>query len=99
VSPLLDIRTGFPFSIVDAQQNFIGPRNSQRFPRFASLDMAITKDLKLMDKYNTQFTLSIFNVTNHFNPRNVRFNTADPAFGQFFANFRRLYRIDFGITW
>ena len=99
VSPLLDIHTGFPYSIRDEAQNFVGPRNSVRFPRFASLDMAISKDIKVRDKYDAQFTLSLFNVTNPFNPRNIKANQADPGFGTFFASYRRFYRLDFAFMW
>lgn len=99
VVPLLDIHTGFPYSIRDEKQNFVGQRNSARFPRFASLDMAISKDIKVRDKYNAQFTINLFNVTSHFNPRNVKANIADPEFGVFFANYRRFYRLDFAFSW
>jgi hypothetical protein len=99
VVPLLDYHTGFPYSIVDEQQNFVGPRDSDRFPRFFSLDMAITKDVRLRDKYTAQFTVSLFNATDHFNPRNVHNNIADPNFGTFFASYRRFYRLDFAFVW
>jgi hypothetical protein len=101
VIPLFDVRTGFPYSIRDESQNFIGVRNSDdiRFPRFLSLDMAINKDVRVLDKYKARFILSIFNVTNHRNPRNVRANIGDPGFGQFFASYRRVYRLDFEFSW
>lgn len=99
VVPLLDIHTGFPYSIRDEQQNFVGQRNSARFPRFASLDMSVSKDIKIRDKYNAQLTINMFNVTSHFNPRNVKANIADPEFGVFFANYRRFYRLDFAFSW
>lgn len=99
IVPLLDVHTGFPYSIRDESQNFVGTRNSVRFPRFASLDMAFIKDVRIRDKYKAQFTLNLFNVTSHFNPRNVRNNTGDPNFGQFFSNYRRFYRVDFAFEW
>lgn len=99
VVPLLDVHTGFPYSIRDELQNFVGERNSVRFPRFATLDMAISKAIKFKDKYDTEFTVSLFNVTDHFNPRNIKANIADPGFGTFFASYRRFYRLDFAVTW
>ncbi|MCS6883907.1 MAG: TonB-dependent receptor [Acidobacteriota bacterium] len=97
ISPIFDMHTGFPYSVRDENQDFI-TRNadSTRYPRFVSLDMAITKEVKFK-KYTGQFTVSIFNVTGHFNPRNVRMNIADPFFGTFFANYRRFYRLDFAL--
>src|SRR5258707_10596925 len=36
-SPVLDVRTGFPFSLIDEDRNFVGPRNrAGRFPTFVS---------------------------------------------------------------
>lgn len=99
IVPLLDIHTGFPYSIRDEKQNFVGQRNSARFPRFASLDMSVSKDIKIRDKYEAQLTINMFNVTSHFNPRNIKANIADPEFGVFFANYRRFYRLDFAFTW
>jgi hypothetical protein len=52
-----------------------------------------------MEKYTAQFTVTIFNATNHFNPRNVFANINGPEFGTFFANYRRFYRLDFGFNW
>ncbi len=101
VAPIFDVHTGFPYSVRDELQNYVGQRNSDntRFPRFASLDVAVTKEFKVMEKYTAQFTVTIFNATNHFNPRNVFANINGPEFGTFFANYRRFYRLDFGFNW
>lgn len=99
IIPLLDVHTGFPYSRRDELQNFVGVRNSTRFPRFASLDMSVSKDVKIRDKYTAQFIVSLFNVTNHFNPRNVKANIDDPGVGTFFASYRRFYRLDFSFMW
>lgn len=98
LSPILDVHTGFPFSVRAENQDFVGTRNGDRtrYPRFVSLDMAVTKEVKFK-KYTAQFTVSIFNVTDHFNPRNIKMNVADPGFGTFFANYRRFYRLDFAL--
>jgi len=47
VSPLLDWHSGFPFSIYDELQNYVGPPNSRRFPTFLSPDVRVSKDFKL----------------------------------------------------
>jgi hypothetical protein len=111
-APIIEWRDGFPYSLRDQQQNFVGNRNADnvRYPNFFSLDVAVTKTVKIpewlkpnffgkkADLKSAQFTVSIFNVTNHFNPRNVFANNAAPQFGTFFANYRRFFRIDFGIN-
>jgi len=47
VSPVLDVHTGFPYSVINEYRQFIGTPDSQRFPRFASLDLQITRPLTL----------------------------------------------------
>jgi len=87
LTPVLDIRNGFPFSIIDEERNFVGPRDRVgRFPTFASLDVQGMKSVRLpgrWKKYRAQLGLKIFNVTNHFNPRDFQNNLASADFGAF----------------
>jgi hypothetical protein len=96
-SPVLDVRTGFPFSQIDENQDFVGLRNSDdvRFPRFASLDMQVTKGFVLPvfgKKRKTKIGLKIFNITNHFNPRDVQSNIDSLSFGAFSNSVGRTFR-------
>jgi hypothetical protein len=43
-------------------------------------------------------SVSIYNMTNHFNPSAVRANVADPQFGLFFGENRRRFRVDFDLV-
>ena len=99
ISPIFEARTGFPYSVRDAEQNFVGVRNSDqtRFPTFLSLDAEIAKEYQVTRKYGVRLSLRVFNATNHFNPRNVRANTADPRFGEFFASYHRFFSGGFDI--
>ena len=101
LSPVVDWRDGFPFSLVDEEQNFVGPRNrGGRFPRFFSLDLQITKGVTIPffgKKYRTRLGVKIFNVTNHWNPRDVQSNTHSPAFGTFYNSVPRTFRGKFEI--
>jgi hypothetical protein len=85
--PVLDIRTGFPYSIIDEDRNFVGPRNrAGRFPNFASLDLQILRTVSLpgrFNKYRVELGLKVFNLTNHFNPRDFQNNLASDDFGGF----------------
>src|SRR5258708_7875975 len=85
IMPSLEIRSGFPFSVVDQRLDFVGPRNRSRFPRFLSLDATVLKGFKVpfLDK-KARAGVVIFNITNHFNPRDVQNNTGSPHFGQFY---------------
>jgi Carboxypeptidase regulatory-like domain/TonB-dependent Receptor Plug Domain len=99
IAPIFEVRTGFPYSVRDAEQNFVGVRNSDqtRFPTFLSLDTEIAKEFQLTKKYGVRLSLRVFNATNHFNPRNVRANTADPQFGEFFNSYHRFFSGGFDI--
>src|SRR5258706_241660 len=85
--PVLDVRTGFPYSIIDEDRNFVGPRNlAGRFPNFTSLDLQILRIVSLpgrFNKYRVELGLKVFNLTNHFNPRDFQNNLASGDFGGF----------------
>jgi hypothetical protein len=99
LAPILEVRSGFPYSVRDAEQNFVGVRNSgrTRFPRFAALDTELAKEFQVTKKYAVRLSLRGFNLTDHFNPRDVRANTADPSFGRFLSSYRRYFAGGFDI--
>ena len=100
VAPILDIRNGFPLSIIDEDRNFVGARNrAGRFPTFASLDLQVMKSVSLpgVKKYRAKLGLKFFNVTNHFNPRDFQNNVASANFDTFSNGVGRKFgmRIEF----
>lgn len=99
LSPILEWRSGFPYSIVDQNQRFVGTRNAvgQSFPPFFSLDAELSKDFQLTKKYAVRLSVKGFNLTDHFNPRNVRNNLGDPFFGSFINSYRRFFTGGFDI--
>lgn len=101
ISPIFEIRRGFPYSIVDENQNFVGVRNDNknRFPTFIALDLAISKEFPLWRKYRAKITAKIFNLTDHFNPRDIQNNLASPLFGTFYSDLHRFYSADFELLW
>jgi hypothetical protein len=99
VAPIFEVRSGFPYSVLDEEQNFVGVRNSSRFPRFVALDMEVAKEFQISSKYGIRVSVRGFNVTNHFNPRDVRANLGDPGFGRFFASYRTYFTGGFDIIY
>jgi hypothetical protein len=97
IAPVMEFRSGFPYSGFDAVQNYYGIPNGQRYPSFFSLDSRISKDIKVNAKYTVRLSLSDFNLTNHFNPEAVRNNVADGAFGLFFGQRGRRFTADFDV--
>ncbi len=98
-APVLDIHTGFPFSNVDNDLNFVGPRDAAgRYPMFLALDLQIRRPFQIpimKKKHKVIAGVKIFNVTNHFNPRDVQQNIFSPSVGGFFNSVPREFRAKF----
>jgi len=99
IAPLVEYHTGFSYSAVDAARNYVGVPYSDRYryPDFFSADVRVSKDVKVNEKYSLRFSGAVLNATNHFNALDVHANTADPQYGVFFGNYKRLYRADFDV--
>ena len=102
-APVLDVHSGFPFSLVDARQFFVGPRNQGgRYPVFASFDSQVWKDFKIKfrgKKRTVRIGVKVFNIFDHFNPRDVQQNIdAGDALG-FYNSRGRIFRGKFSIEY
>jgi hypothetical protein len=97
VAPTVEYRNGFPYSAVDAAQNYAGTPNDKRYPHFLSIDSRFSRDFQVNPKYAVRFSISSFNLTNHFNPEAVHLNVADPAYGYFFGHRGRRFTADFDV--
>jgi len=97
IAPVVEYRSGFPYAVTDAAQNYVGAPYSTRFPHFLSLDARISKDIRVNPKYSVRLSLASFNLTNHFNPEAVHYNSADAAFGYFFGHRGRRFTADFDV--
>jgi Carboxypeptidase regulatory-like domain len=97
IAPSVEYRSGFPYAVTDAAQNYVGIPNQSRFPHFFSLDARVSKDFKVNPKYTVRLSLSSYNLTNHFNPEAFHNNAADPAYGLFFGQRGRHFTADFDV--
>jgi hypothetical protein len=99
LAPIVEYHTGFTYAPVDAARNYVGvPYNDRfRYPKFFSADARISKDVKVNEKYSLRFSLSVLNMSNHFNALDVHANTGDPQYGVFFGNYQRKFRGDFDV--
>lgn len=95
--PLLEYRNGFPYAKVDVLGDYVGTPFASRFPNYLAADARILKDVMVNAKYTLRFSVSGFNLTNHFNALAVHANTADPQYGIFFGNYHLRYRADFDV--
>jgi hypothetical protein len=106
VSPSLELRSGFPFSAVNERLDFVGARNQAgRFHTFLSVDAQVTKDFTVpkfipkLDGRKARIGAAVFNLTNHFNPRDVQNNMGSLQFGQFFNSLGTSVRGKFEIDY
>ena len=101
-TPVVEWRSGFPFSKIDQDQNFVGPRNEGgRFPPLVTFDILVTKGVTIPfrgKKYKGRVGLSVFNITNHWNPRDVQNNINSGQFGTFFNSADRSFRTKFELV-
>lgn len=109
MTPVVDWRTGFPYSLLDENQNYVGERNrGGRFPAFFTLDLQVTKGLRVPipnwgvipakfrgKKYGGRVGIKLFNITNHWNPRDVQNNLDARDFGTFYNSVGRSIRLKF----
>jgi len=99
LTPVVDWHNGFPFSLLSEQQDFVGSRNGGgRFPQLFTLDVLVMKGLKIPfrgKKYKGRAGFTIFNITNHWNPRDVQNNLASPQFGTFYNSMGTSLRFKF----
>jgi hypothetical protein len=97
IAPVAEYRSGFPYVGLDQFQHYAGIPNSNRFPHFLSADARVWKDIPLNPKYAVRLSVSGFNLSNHFNPEALHWNTGDPAHGLFFGQRGRRFTLDFDV--
>jgi hypothetical protein len=88
LGPVLDVHTGFPYSKVDENQNYVGTPNSQHFSTFFSLDYQVYRDFRMpfangSGSRKVRLGLYMTNLTNHGNFSQVYNNVTSPLFGEF----------------
>ena len=92
VVPLLEVRSGFPYSAVDEYRDTIGGRNmAGRFPTVAALNVSIERRVRVKD-WNVWFGVRMFNVLNRFAPVDVQQVIAAPDFRAMYGSTPFQYR-------
>ncbi|HTU48436.1 MAG TPA: TonB-dependent receptor [Bryobacteraceae bacterium] len=92
--PVLDLHTGFPYSVEDELREFVGPRNTERFPRFNSVDLQVYRHIRLpfFKERRAKIGCGIYNLFNHDNVRDVQNDLDSYRFGEFFNPAPRTFR-------
>jgi hypothetical protein len=88
LSCLLEARTGFPFSVVNQEQQLLGPPGGRRYPNYLNLNIGVEKRLKLFG-HVWAVRLAVINAIGSANPDSVINNIDSPRFLQFAGGQRR----------
>ncbi|MBI2957002.1 MAG: TonB-dependent receptor [Acidobacteria bacterium] len=100
-APVLDIHSGFAFSLMDETRNFVGARNhGGRLPTFASFDAQLTRDFRIKvsgKKRRLRVGIRVFNILNHHNPRDVQENIDAFNALELYNSRDRIYRGKFSL--
>jgi hypothetical protein len=98
LSPALEWHSGFPYAVIDVTRAYVGPPNGAAFPAFFSVDLVADKALTILRK-RVKLQVQLFNVTNHFNPRDVFAVAGSPRFGTFANSVGPTVRGDIAVNW
>ena len=94
LTPVFDLHTGFPYSVENQRREFVGPRNTLRFPRFESVDLQVQREIRLpmFKERKAKVGFGVFNLFNHYNPRDVQSDLDSYRFGDFLNPVVRTFR-------
>ncbi|HYN09839.1 MAG TPA: TonB-dependent receptor [Vicinamibacterales bacterium] len=89
IAPVIELRSGFPWSAVDEFQDFVGPRNrAGRLPKVRAFDFSLSRPWHVW-KYRFRGGFKVYNLLGASAERDVQSNTASPEFGRFFNPIQR----------
>ncbi|MCU1242999.1 MAG: hypothetical protein JWO71_3725 [Candidatus Acidoferrum typicum] len=89
-SYFFEYRTGYPYSIVNLQQQLVGPPNASRFPDYVNVNVALERKFAFRG-YLWAARIEMVNAFNHKNPNTVVNNVDAPNFGQLSGGQRRAF--------
>jgi len=78
----LEWRSGFPFNVLNENQEVVGEANSERFPNYFSINLHLERRFRFAN-YEWAFRAGFNNLTDHPNPSAVNNNIDSPEFLSF----------------
>jgi hypothetical protein len=89
---VLDWRTGLPYSVVDEMLDFVGPRNSRRFPTYRRVELGVDHRFTIFG-FRPWIGVRADNALSAWLPTDVQNNVSSPAYGTFYNSEFRQFRI------
>ncbi|MGE5359605.1 MAG: TonB-dependent receptor plug domain-containing protein, partial [Bacteroidales bacterium] len=100
VAPFLEARSGFPYAAIDDTWQFVGARNSLRYPWYGSLDMYVNRIVGLpWHLPDARVGLKIYSIASAHTERDVQRDIASPNFGATYNPVPRFYSAVFELLW
>jgi hypothetical protein len=88
-APVVELRSGFPWSAVDEFQDFVGPRNrAGRLPAVTTFDFSLSRPWQFK-KYRFRAGLKMYNILGASADRDVQNNLTSPNYGTFYNPIER----------
>jgi hypothetical protein len=84
----LDMRSGFPFRVVNEEAQLVGPPHARRFPAYFNLNLHLERRFTFLH-HEWAWRFGFNNLTDHRNPNVVNNNMDSPAFLTFSGGQRR----------
>jgi hypothetical protein len=96
LAPVVELRSGFPWSAVDEFQDFVGARSrAGRLPVVRTLDLSVARPWRF-GRYRFRAGLKIYNIFGETAERDIQANTTSPHFGRAFNPVERSVGFVFG---
>jgi hypothetical protein len=85
ISPAVDWHTGFPYSVQNLYRHYVGGFNTERLPALFAVDLTAFKTVDIFTR-KMDLGVQVFNLTNHFNPRDAISVIDSPRFKELTNN-------------
>ncbi len=92
LSGFAEYHTGYPFSVVNEEQQLTDPANSHRFPNYFSLNLGLEKRFPFRGR-EWAVRISCVNITGHSNPSTVVNDVDAPSFLTYGGGQRRAFTV------
>jgi hypothetical protein len=95
-APVVELRSGFPWTAVDEFQDFVGPRNrTGRLPAVRTFDFQFTRPWRFK-KYRFRAGIRAYNILGSDAGRDIQTNITAPDSGQSYTPIERSIGVVFG---
>jgi hypothetical protein len=93
VSTLIELRNGFPYSVVNQDQEFVGVRNTGgRLPFFYTLDVGLIRSAKFLGR-DVRLGVRGYHLLHTFAPRDIQANIDSGALGALYNGIARRFTL------